>query len=78
MISTFSLGNDILLDIKKNGASILEGRVLSIEESTFIGNILTFTEIPVNTTDYITVDIKQVGSAVAGSDLSIRLIYNLY
>jgi len=78
LVSSPPLGNNIILDIKRNNVSILEGRILTITQSNNIGNILLFDNINVLSTDYITVEIKQIGSSMPGSDLSVRLKYNLY
>jgi hypothetical protein len=73
--STAPLGADGLVDINKNGTSlfttqenrpkILDGQQ---DASTTAPDITTFVS-----GDYITVDVDQVGSSVAGSDMTVVL-----
>lgn len=74
-VNTTSTGADIKIDVKKNGVSILDGNLLTISagqnRSATIDNAAV-----VLTTDYLTVDIIQVGSVIAGSDLVVTVLFS--
>lgn len=75
MLYTAPTGSSIKLDILKNGIS---HAILSSEIEIPIGQTdLTITSIDspsLSAGDYLTLDIKQVGSTVSGTDLSIAII----
>lgn len=66
---------DVQIDIKKNGGSII-GTPIIIPHGS---NVIAATQFPANITlqpsDYLTVDVLQVGSTTAGSDLAVRIRY---
>ena len=64
---------DILINIKKNGAIVITD--LTIPQTTY-RSVLDTTVIAMTTTDYITVDIKQIGTGNAGQDLTVNFKYN--
>ena len=74
-VSTVSVGADIQVDIKQNGVSILGGSFITITAGTNKSPVLANTS-QILTTDYLTVDIIQVGSTVAGSDLVVTIYYS--
>lgn len=71
---TPATGSSILIDVKKNGASILNGSLLVLPAGSYRSDIM-FNSTAVSTTDYLTVDIAQVGSTTPGSDLVVTVAY---
>ncbi len=74
-VKTAPTGANLIVDINKNGSTIWSNQANRITLSA--GNQST-TQTTFNTTtlsedDYISVDIDQVGSTVAGSDLTIAI-----
>jgi hypothetical protein len=77
-VGTAPTGATIIVDVNKNGTTIFTtqgGRpVIAIS-----GNTGTSTAMDVTTLadgDYLTVDIDQIGSTIAGSDLTIQVLAN--
>lgn len=68
-VSTPPTGASILASIKKNGASIA---TVTIAAGAYLAAPQAV-NLAVLTTDYLTVDVTQIGSATAGTDLQIRL-----
>lgn len=73
-VDTPSTGADINLDINKNGSTLLTG-ALSIAASANAGS--RNENVAVTTTDYIQIDIDQVGSTEPGRDLVICIDYTV-
>lgn len=65
-------GQDITVDILING---VVDTTLTIVQSTFLSAAVATTS-PVTTTDYVTVNITQVGNSIKGSDLVVNLKYS--
>lgn len=73
-IDTAPTDASILIQAQINDADIwTDGQRLTIEASATSGTTSTFTTSTVSDGDYITLDIDQVGSTVAGSDLTVSL-----
>jgi len=70
-LGTSATGASVEIAIKKNGSSIT---TLSIPDGQASASS-TGLNLSVNEADYITVDITQIGSTVAGSDLNLVLNY---
>lgn len=73
-VGTAPVGADIIVDVKLNGSSIfsLPGDRVTIPASQHTG-VGTPTVVSVLDGDYFTVDIVQIGSSVAGSDLVLQI-----
>lgn len=74
-VGTAPTGASILIDVHKNGTTIFstQGNRPTIAVSTF-----TDLADAINTTslaqgDYLTVDVDQIGSTIAGSDLTVQI-----
>lgn len=65
----------ILIDINKNGSTIwsTQGNRATIAASATTGNTTTFNTTALAAGDYLDFDIDQVGSSVAGVDLTVVL-----
>jgi hypothetical protein len=72
-VSVAPTGASILVDINKNGTTIYgtQGNRPTIAASGFTGVGGTASGATVAAGDYITVDIDQIGSTVAGSNLTV-------
>jgi len=68
-----AVGQHILINIKKNGTPVITGLIVA---QTLYLSSTDATSITLLTTDYLTVDITQVGNAYPGSDLTINFKYN--
>jgi len=74
-VGTAPTGAAVLVDVNKNGTTIFTGGTdrpnIAVSTNTDVGT-------PAVTTladgDYLTVDIDQVGSTVAGSDLTVQIV----
>ena len=73
-VNTPPSGDDIKIDILKNGVSILGGVFLTIPASQNKSVVLPITA-SLTPDDYLTIDIVQVGTMVAGSDLVVTIHY---
>lgn len=73
-VGSASQGADIHIDVKKNGVTILT-TPLVIAAGEFKCAVITNTTA-VGVDDYLTVDITQVGTSVAGSDLVVTLYHS--
>lgn len=76
VVNTAPTGADLIVDVNKNGTTIFttQANRPTIAVST---NRDTADAIDVTTfsgTDFLTVDIDQVGSTVAGSDLTVQVL----
>ena len=70
-VQTAPTGASLSLRVNKNGSSIATP---SIADGATSGSLTGLTET-MNAGDYLTVDITQVGSTVAGSNLSLVIVY---
>lgn len=70
-VGTPSSGSPILVDINKNGVSILSSPIsIAAGTNTATG---TISNSSVSAGDYFTVDIDQVGSGTAGANLTVTI-----
>lgn len=77
-VGTSPTGDDIVVDIHKNGTTILTNQINrpSITATNYTGSATTI-DVPVWATgEYLTAHIDQVGSTVAGSDLVVHIIHS--
>lgn len=72
-VKTAPTGATLIIDINKNGSTIMTGTKLQITATNTTGSQTTFSTTTLTDEDIITVDIDQVGSTVAGADLTIYL-----
>ena len=63
-------GAALTFNLLKNAAVIASG---SINDGAFISTEVTGIDTALATTDHLTLDITQVGSTIAGSDLLVRI-----
>lgn len=75
-VKTAPSGASILVDINKNGITIwsTQANRLAIASGTTSGTQTSFNTTAVAENDVITMDIDQVGSSVAGEQLSVELL----
>lgn len=73
MINTAPTGAAVIVDVNKNGTSIFgtQANRPTIAVSTNSATVGAFTATTLTDGDYLTVDIDQIGSTVAGSDLTV-------
>lgn len=68
-------GADIIVDINKNGTTIwsTQANRLTVSDGNQTGNTSVFNTTSLSEADILTLDVDQVGSTTAGSDLTIAL-----
>lgn len=73
MVNTAPTGASVILDVNKNGTSIYttQGNRPTIAASATSATVGAHAATTVTDGDYLTVDIDQIGSTVAGSDLVV-------
>jgi hypothetical protein len=73
-VGTPSTGSPVLVDVNKNGTSILSSPIsITAGQNTATGTISTSA---VSAGDYFTVDIDAVGSGTAGANLTVTITIN--
>jgi hypothetical protein len=77
-VSTAPTGAAILVDVNKNGTTMFttQGNRPNVAVSTFTDLASAPDVTGVVSGDYITVDVDQIGSTIAGSDLVIAIYYS--
>ncbi len=70
-VATAPIGSAIVLSVKVNGSSV---QSVTIADGSY-ASLLVDTSIGVNFSYYVTIGITQIGSSVAGSDLTVTLNY---
>jgi hypothetical protein len=75
-VGTAPTGASILIDVNKNGTTIFttQSNRTAIAASANTGSSITIEVSGFVYGDYLTVDIDQVGSTVAGSDLTVSVV----
>lgn len=79
-VGTAPTGAAVIVDINKNGTTIFTTQTnrptiaVSTNTSGLVSN-MSVTALAAN--DYLTVDIDQIGSTVAGADLTVQIRYRL-
>jgi hypothetical protein len=78
-VNTAPTGSSILIDIYKNGVSILS-TFISIDSSTKTSVVSpvqpVISDSVINDDDEITIDLTQIGSTISGTGLKVTLIGN--
>jgi hypothetical protein len=77
MVGTAPTGADIIIDVNKNGSSIYTTQanrptIIATQNAGGPGIAPNVTSLAAG--DYMTVDIDQVGSTVAGADLTVSVV----
>lgn len=75
-VKTAPTGANLIIDINKNGTSIwntTQANRLTINAGSTSGTQTNFDTTSLADEDYLTIDIDQVGSSIAGADLTIIL-----
>lgn len=75
-VKTAPVGADILIDINKNGTSIWatnQANRLDIVAGNNTDTSSSFDTTALAESDYLTIDLDEVGSSTAGSDLTVAL-----
>ena len=77
VINTAPTGASVIIDVNKNGTTIFttQANRPTIAVSTNADNTSTPDVTSIAANDYLTVDVDQIGSTVAGSDLTVRIDY---
>jgi hypothetical protein len=70
-VSTAPVGSSVNFSINKNNVELITGSILV---SNFTMTPQTGLSVALLSTDYLTVDIDQIGSSVPGSNLTVRVI----
>ena len=74
-VSTAAAGSDIIVDVNLNGTTVFTNQ--NHRPKIFAGQVTCPTATPdikeLNTGDYLSVDIDQIGSIFAGSDLTVQI-----
>lgn len=75
MVGTAPTGASIIVDVKKNGVTIYgtAGNRPTIAAAANSATVGAHSVTSVTTGDYLTVDVAQIGSTVAGSDLTVAV-----
>ena len=76
VVKTAPTGADLVIDINKGGTSIwnaTQANRLTISASATSGSQTSFDTTALSADDSLTLDVDQVGSTVAGADLSVYL-----
>jgi hypothetical protein len=69
-VSMAPIGANMAVRIKKNGASI---GLLTINAGEYVSSLVVPSDTTLNSTDYLTVDVEQVGSSAPGEDLNVQI-----
>ena len=75
-VKTAPVGADILIDINKNGTSIWatnQANRLDVVAGNNTDTSSSFDTTSLAESDYLTIDLDEVGSTTAGSDLTVAL-----
>ena len=70
-LGTAPQGSPVVVDVNKNGLSILGGIPVTVAAGQFTHTVTT--SVAVAAGDYLTVDIDAVGSTTPGSDLTVTI-----
>ena len=73
VVDTAPTDATLIIDINKNGSTIMTGTKLQITTGNTTGSQTTFSTTTLADEDLLTIDIDQVGSSVAGADLTVYL-----
>lgn len=75
-VGTAPTGASLIVDVKKNGTTIWSttGNRAAIAASATSGSSTTFNTTTMANGDRLTFDVVQVGSTIAGSDLTLQVV----
>jgi hypothetical protein len=75
MVSTAPTGASVIVDVNKNGTTMFttQANRPTIAASGTADNTSVPDVTSISANDYITVDVDQIGSTVAGANLSVRV-----
>ncbi len=73
VLKTGPTGANLIVDINKNGSTIMTGTKLVVAAGATTGSQTTFSTTDLADGDSLTIDIDQIGSTIAGADLSVYL-----
>jgi hypothetical protein len=82
-VGTAPTGASIIVDVKKNGTSMYTSGArptiaISASSGSSVPDSATYNTRCLTRGDYVTVDIAQVGSTIAGADLNVQFIYRAF
>jgi hypothetical protein len=74
-VGTAPTGAALVLDVNKNGSTIwsTQGNRVSVSAASNSATTTTFNTTALADGDYLTIDVDQIGSSVAGSDLTVTI-----
>lgn len=72
-VGTAPTGATLIVDVNKNGTTIMTGTKVVIATSGFVVTQTTFSTTTIADGDYVSVDVDQIGSTIAGSDLVVEV-----
>jgi hypothetical protein len=75
-VGTAPTGSAVIVDVNKNGTTVFttQSNRPQIADGQYSSGVVTAVEVaPFVAGDYFTVDIDQVGSTIAGSDLTVEV-----
>jgi hypothetical protein len=77
-VNTAPTGASLIVDVHKNGTTIFTNQANrpAITASNNTGTTTTIDVATFASGDYLTIDIDQIGSTVAGSDLTVHVVYS--
>jgi hypothetical protein len=64
---------NLIIDFNKNGTSILDASKITIAASGNTVTVTSFATASFSVNDYFTIDIDQIGSSVAGADITLSV-----
>jgi hypothetical protein len=71
--NTAPTGANLIIDFNKNGSTILDASKITIAASGNTVTVVNFASSEFNINDYFTVDVDQIGSSVAGADITLSV-----
>jgi hypothetical protein len=73
MVNTAPTGASVIIDVNKNGTTIFgtQGNRPTIAASATSATVGSFSVSSLTDGDYISVDVDQIGSTIAGADLTV-------
>jgi hypothetical protein len=76
-VDTAPTGASLIVDVNKNGTTVFttQANRPTITASGFASADMTPNTTAMATTDYLTIDIDQIGSTIAGADLTVFVKY---
>lgn len=75
-VGTAPTGASIICDVNKNGSTIwsTQANRVAIAATSLNGNSTTFNTTSIAQGDRLTFDVDQIGSTIAGSDLTLQVV----